>query len=202
VPPLAGVVVHESRRHGPVDLILRDEIPTHGVERAAVDAGAWAVNARAACGLLAAVVQQGLSTPERLRRTLDAAGRVAHRRQMMLALVDIEGGSQALSEIDLVMLCRRAGLPEPGRQRVRTDARGRRRYLDVEWRLPGGRRVILEVDGIHHLGVEQWYDDLLRQAEVSRPGRDWVVRIPASAIRLEPLRVVDILRRTLLTLAA
>jgi hypothetical protein len=194
-------VVHESRRHGRADIVFRDGLPTHAVERAAVDSGAWATNVRTACGVLPAVVQQGLSTPDRLRRALEAAGRVTHRKQMLLALVDIEGGSRALSEIDLVVLCRRAGLPEPARQSVRTDARGRRRYLDAEWRLPSGRRVVLEIDGVHHLGVEQWYDDLLRQAEVSKPGRDWVVRIPASAIRLEPQRVVDILRRTLLALA-
>ncbi|MFL6099384.1 MAG: hypothetical protein ACJ71T_05465 [Actinomycetales bacterium] len=116
-------------------------------------------------------------------------------------MLDIEGGSRALSEIDLVVLCRRAGIPMPERQRVRTDARGRRRYLDAEWRLPTGRRIVLEVDGVHHMAVEQWYDDLLRQAEVTEPGRDWVVRIPASALRLEPGRVVDILRRTLSALS-
>jgi hypothetical protein len=202
VPALEGVVVHESRRHTPADVARREGLPVHRVERAAVDAAAWSASVRTACGLLAAVVQQGLTTPERLIRTLDEAGRVSHRRPMLLALVDIGGGSRALSEIDLVRMCRTADLPEPARQRVRLDARGRRRYLDAEWSLPGGRRLMLEVDGVHHMDVSQWYDDLLRQAEVARPGRDWVVRIPATAARLEPERVVAILRRALASLAA
>jgi very-short-patch-repair endonuclease len=62
--------------------------------------------------------------------------------------------------------------------------------------------VFLEVDGVRHMAAGQWYHDLLRQAEVSRPGRDWVVRIPASALRLEPERVVRILQLAFLALAA
>jgi hypothetical protein len=202
VPAIDLLVVHESRRHRASDVCLRDGVPTHAVERAAVDAGAWSATVRSACGVLAAVVQQGLTTPARLLAALDTAGRVRHRSQMFHALCDIEGGSQAMSEIDLIRLCRRAGLREPARQRVRTDDRGRRRYLDAEWVLPGGRRVVLEVDGILHMEVGRWYDDLLRQSELAVPGRDWVLRIPASALRLEPERVVAILRRAFVSLAA
>ena len=61
---------------------------------------------------------------------------------------------------------------------------------------------MLEVDGVAHMEVQRWYDDLLRQSELAVPGRDWVVRIPASALRLEPERVIAILRRALASLAA
>jgi hypothetical protein len=202
VPTITGVVVHESRRHGPSDIWLRDGLPSHSVERAAIDAGAWAKTVRSACGLLAAVVQQGLTTPSRLLTALDGTGRVAHRKRMLHALADIEGGSRAMSEIDLVRLCRRAGLPEPVRQRVRRDVNGRRRYLDAEWDLGGGRTVSLEVDGIHHLDAGQWYDDLLRQSELVVPGGHRVIRIPALALRLEPERVLAILRRAIYAPAA
>jgi hypothetical protein len=197
VTPLPGLVVHESRRHGPADVVRRSGLPTHTVERAAVDAAAWSRSPRTAAGLLAAVVQQGLSQPDRLRLALDQAGRVGHRRRMFLALADIEGGAQALSEIDVGQLCREAGLPEPFRQRVRRDVTGRRRYLDAEWQLPDGSILVLEIDGIGHMEPGRWYDDLFRQAELDLDGRHRVIRLPASAARLEPERVVAVLARAL-----
>ena len=51
------------------------------------------------------------------------------------AIRDIRGGSEALSEIDLIRLCRRFGLQEPDRQVKRFDSHGRIRYLDAEWKL-------------------------------------------------------------------
>lgn len=108
-------------------------------------------------------------------------------------LDDLAGGSQAMSEVDLVRLCRRGGLPVPVRQGVRRDGAGRRRYLDAEWQLPDGRRVLLEVDGVGHLDPARWYDDLLRAAEVGRPG-EVVLRLPARALRTDEARVLALLR--------
>jgi hypothetical protein len=197
VPALPGVVVHESRRHGPADIAEYDGIPTHRLERAAVDAASWSGQVRTACGLMAAVVQQRLSQPERLRVAVDEAGRIRFRKQLFWALVDIEGGAEALSEIDIARLCRDAGLPEPVRQRVRLDVHGRRRYLDAEWDLPDGGVLILEIDGIGHMDPTRWYDDLMREAElvIDRPHR--VIRLPATAARLERARVQAVLARAL-----
>ncbi|MEJ5868414.1 hypothetical protein WDV85_11785 [Pseudokineococcus sp. 5B2Z-1] len=160
--PLPGSVHHVSRRCRDEDVVVRDALAVHRVERAAVDAAAWSPADRTAGGLLAAVVQQGLSTPARLGAALDVAGQVRRGAEMRAVLADLAGGSQAMSEVDLVRLCRRNGLPVPVRQAVRLDATGRRRYLDAEWRLPDGRRVLLEVDGVGHLDPARWYDDLLR----------------------------------------
>lgn len=193
----AGVVVHESRRHHPEAVVTRRGLPVHHVERAAIDAATWSSELRTASGVLAAVVQQRLTTASALRVTLDEAGRIRHRKALFLALADIEGGAQALSEIDVARLCRSARLPEPTRQRVRTDTRGRRRYLDAEWVLPTGDVVVLEIDGIGHMDPLRWYADLLREAELVIPGRHRVIRLPATAARLEPERVVAILRRAL-----
>lgn len=192
-----GIVVHESRRHTRADVHPIDGLPAHSVERATVDAAAWSGRVRTAGGLVAAVVRQGLSTPDRIRPVLDAAGAVRFRKALFLVLADIEGGAQAMSEIDLARLCRSAGLPEPRRQRVRRDTQGRRRYLDAEWTLPDGSVLAVEVDGVGHLELEQWYDDLMREAELVTPRRHRVIRIPASAVRHEPARVVAILRRAL-----
>ena len=51
----------------------------------------------------------------------------------------------------------------PGRQAVRRDRPGRRRYLDCEWDLADGRVVVLEVDGSHHVEVEHWEADMKRE---------------------------------------
>ncbi|MEJ5945876.1 hypothetical protein WDZ17_11285 [Pseudokineococcus basanitobsidens] len=197
-PSPDGVVHHVSRRCREEDVVLRSSMRVHRVERAAVDAASWTTAPRAAGGLLAAVVQQRLSTPARLQTALDGAGAVRHRRELASVLAELAGGSQAMSEVDLVRLCRRNGLPVPVRQAVREDGTGRRRYLDAEWALEGGRRLVLEVDGTGHLDPSRWYDDLLRAAETGDRG-DLLLRIPARALRLDEARVVAVLRRHLST---
>jgi len=180
----------------PAVVRLRRGLPVHDVPRAAVDAAGTCSTVRAAGGLVAAVVQQRLTTADRLRAELSGAGPVRHRAALRSVLEDVAGGAGSLAEVDLAVLCRRAGLSVPLRQAVREDATGRRRYLDAEWRRPDGRRVLLEVDGVGHLEEAQWYDDLLRAAEVSEPG-EVVLRLPARALRAEPARVVALLRRHL-----
>ena len=193
---LGPVVVHESRRHVPEHVVVRRGLALHVPERAAVDTGAWTTSDRTACGVLAAVVQQGLSTPARLLETLDQVGKVKRLRLMRATVADLAGGSQALSEIDLVRVCRRRGLPQPIRQQVRVDSRGRRRYLDAWWHLPNGRRLWVEIDGIGHLEVSRWYDDLLRAAEIQAApdGGEAPIRLPAAACRVDPDRIEAILR--------
>ena len=152
---------------------------------------------RAACGLLAASVQQRLLRPSALIDALQTAPRVRHRAQLLAATHDIAQGAQALSEIDFGRLCRRAGLPPPERQQVRRDRFGRRRYLDAEWvRRRDGRRVVAEVDGALHLIVQRWWDDQLRQNEVVIAG-DAVLRFPSVLVRCEQALVIDQLARML-----
>ena len=194
------LVIHESRRAHTEDIVRGEGPPVHRVERAAVDAAAWQPSWRTAAGLMAAVVQQELTTPDRLLEQLDTVGSVRHRATMRRALADIAGGADSLAEIDFARLCRSAGLPEPFRQVRRRDASGRWRYLDVEWRMPGGRLVV-EIDGIGHMERERWYDDLLRDAEIGTDRRTVRIRLPATAARHEPARVVAIVRRHLARLA-
>jgi hypothetical protein len=194
---VGAVTIHESRRHSADDVRVRDGLRLHSVERATVDSGAWSTRDRSACGVLAAVVQQRMTTADRLQAELDLAGHVRRRRLMGATLSDVAGGSQALSEIDFVRFCRRRGLPVPHRQAVRRDLSGRRRYLDVEWRLPDGRVFSLEIDGIGHLESAQWYDDLLRSAELVATGSAEPMRLPSTAVRVDPDRVERILRAVL-----
>ncbi len=191
------LTVHESRRLRDDHVVEAAGLPVHTVARAAVDAAAWQRSWRTASGLMAAVVQQRSATTDDLFTMLDEVGRVRHRKVMRLALADVVGGADSLAEIDLARLCRAAGLPEPTRQAVRRDARGRRRFLDVEWLLAGGRRFVVEVDGVGHMERDRWYDDLLRDAEIGADARTVRIRLPAMAARYEPGRVVAIVRRHL-----
>jgi hypothetical protein len=192
---MGPVTVHESRRHCEEDVVVRGGMRVHRVERGAVDGGAWSATDRAACGLLAAVVQQGLTTPDRLLSQLETVGHVRRRRLMQRVVQDVAGGSQSLSEIDFVRFCRRRGLPQPEQQAIRVDSRGRRRFLDAKWRLPDGGRLWVEIDGVGHMEVTRWYDDLMRAAEIRAAGaEDAPVRLPATACRVEPDRVEALLR--------
>lgn len=151
---------------------------------------------RPPCGLLAAGVQQGLVSPGELDSALTAAPKTRHRKALIAAVRDIAGGSQALSEIDFVRLCRAHGLPEPVRQLVRVDGAGLRRYLDASWRRADGRLVVVEIDGALHLSPRRWWQDQLRQNELMLADA-LVLRFPSVVVRTEPSLVIAHLRRAL-----
>ncbi len=197
VPTMRGVRVHESRRFIPERDVHPLRLPPRTrPARSAVDAAVWSRNSRTAVGWLAAVVQQRLARPEELATELQRAGRVRHRRLLEHAIADISSGAQALSEIDFARLCRRHHLPEPVRQAIRIEPSGRRRYLDAEWALRDGRRVVAEVDGAIHLLPRAYWDDMERGNELVLDGRI-VLRFAAYAVRAQPDRVADQLRRAL-----
>lgn len=150
LPRLPGLVVHESRR---LDL-GRDRdtrwfVPTVRPARAAIDAAAWTGPAETAVALLAATVQQRITTVEALRTELAAAGAVRHRKTMRLHLGDIAAGSETLGEIRAVRLLAAAGLPTPRRQ-IPYRRNGRLVRLDLEVDLPDGTVLVLEIDGPDH----------------------------------------------------
>lgn len=186
VPPLRGLVVHESRRFDPATDVHPARLPPRTrTARSGVDAGAWQRQPRRSAALLAAMVQQRMATTEQLMKELSKAGRVRHRKLMAFMLQDIAGGAHSLAELDVGKVCRRAGLCPPDRQRYRTDAHGRRRYLDCEWMLNDGRIIVLEVDGAQHISVQAWWRDLKRERGVVLSGRI-VLRCGSIELRLDP----------------
>lgn len=191
-----SVKVHESRRFGITDLHPGRRLPQVRIERAIVDAAAWSRSPRTACGLLAAGVQQRATTAARLRAELDGAGAIRHRRLLARALVDIEGGAQAMSEIDFLRFCRRHGFPRPMLQAVRLDRNGRRRYLDATFERRDGRLVRVEIDGALHLVVRTYWDDMVRGNELTI-GRETAIRFPSYVIHANDPVAVDQLRRAL-----
>jgi hypothetical protein len=187
------VVVHESRRLRPATFVVREGLPCTSVEQSGIDAAAWQPWPRFACALVAAVVQQRLSTAERLESELGRVGRVRHKAYLRLALLDIAGGAEALSELDLRQLCRRFSLVPPQQQRRRRGPDGRVRYLDADWRLPDGQLLTLEVDGAHHIEVKHWQSDMRRERAVVLTGRR-VLRATSFEVRAEPHLVAADLR--------
>ncbi|MGD0242715.1 MAG: DUF559 domain-containing protein [Streptosporangiaceae bacterium] len=84
-----------------------------------------------------------------------------------------------MSELDLTRLVRRYRLPEPDRQAPRRDSAGRRRWLDAVWE---AAKLIVEVDGIHHLDVAQYWADMDRDNDFTLDDYR-VLRFPAVAVR-------------------
>jgi len=171
--------------------------PLHLLAPALVVAAASFAEARPACGILAAAVQQRLLRASDLHTALAAAPRTRHRATLAAAVGDIAQGAHALSELDFVKLCRRHRLPPPRQQAIRLDSAGNRRFLDAEWYRYDGRRVVAEVDGAIHRTVTQWVADLLRQNELLI-GDDIVLRYPSIVVRTDEVYVATQLRRVLL----
>lgn len=172
---------------------LRDpdaDIPACRLEPAALLFAAEDRSRRTAQGILAAVVQQGLTTPGSLVDWIDMLRPLPKAPLLRRALEEISGGAQSLAEIDIARLCRRRRIAKPTRQVKRRDATGRVRYTDCEWRLRDGRTLVLEVDGSFHMDVEHWEEDIARQRALSTTD-SIIVRCTARELRDEPDRVAD-----------
>lgn len=167
----------------------RGDLPRMRVEPAALLFAAYDRSARTAQGLLAAVVQQRLTTAEDLLDEMTRLRPLRRAKSFRTALLDIAGGAHSLAELDVGRICRQFGLPQPRRQASRRDARGRQRYTDCEWVLPDGTVLVLEVDGGFHMEVGHWEDDLARQRRLAGAGR-LVVRCTARELRDDPHAVV------------
>lgn len=193
VTPLPGVHIHESRRLHPEWLVEGRGLPRTESARSAIDAAAWQPWPRLACAMMAAVVQQRICTAEELEQALGFVGRVRHKAYLRMAVADIAAGAESLGEIDVAALCRRFRLVQPARQVPRRDGSGATRYLDCEWITPGGRSVVLEVDGSHHLEVRHWADDMRRERSIVLSGST-VLRATVFEVRLNPAAIVADLR--------
>jgi hypothetical protein len=194
--PGVPVVLHETRVDPGVGRTGKQAPRRAAPERAAVDAASWHLRQRASAALLASVVQQRLTTPERLHSAWEAAGPIRRQRLIRLTIADIAGGAEALSEIDFVALCRKHRLGTVKGQRLRKDSAGRVRYLDGEIVAANGRQRSFEVDGSIHLQAETHWDDLYRLNDLVI-GQEMPLRFSGYGVRFEELRVADQLRRAL-----
>lgn len=162
-----------------------DDIVTDGIRRsrpavAAIRGALWARTDREATYLLAAVVQQGLASPEELGRQLLRIKRDRRRGLLSEVVNDLLDGARALGEIDFAKECRRRRLPQPDRQVLRKDNRNRY-FLDVYW---DDFDLVVEIDGIHHAWAENIVGDALRQNALTIT-KQTVLRLPLLGLRLD-----------------
>jgi hypothetical protein len=186
--PVEGVRFFRSRR--PFALLRS---PRLGISRAQLEPAilmwaAYDAPVRAAHGVLAASVQQRLTTADRLLEWVDQLQPLRRARAFKGTLADIAGGAQSGAEIVVRRMCRRFDLVLPHRQCPRYDRAGQRRWTDCEWDLADGGVLVLEVDGSFHLEVLQWGADLKRARSITTRTRI-VVRCSAYVLRHETAEV-------------
>lgn len=189
-----GIRFVRTRR--PIDLHRAAEsgIPRWTIESAILHFAAYQQSRRTAQGVVAAAVQQQLTTPAQLELVLRQLRPLRWAAMFRQAIGDIGGGSHSLAEMDVLRMCRSQGLRPPDRQVRRRDASGRLRFTDCEWRLKDGRVLVLEIDGAFHMDVEHWEDDIARQRGITDPNR-LVIRCTAREVRDEADRLGADLRR-------
>lgn len=175
-----GVDIRQSRRWAPSDT-GSGRLPCARVEVAAVRAALWARSDRQAALLLTMVVQQGLTTAEKLAVELLRIRRDKRRLFAHGVVNDLLGGVRSLGELDVVRECRRRGLPEPSKQVLRRTPNGTY-YLDLLWE---AWDLVVEVDGIQHSWASQIVGDAVRQNAMSIKGKT-VLRLPLLGLRVEP----------------
>jgi len=190
------VIVHQSRMLTEVDVHPLRRPKRTRIARSLVDAASWMATDLGAMAVLAAGVQQGRTRVTDLRSVLDRIETVRRRRLMYDVLGDIEGGAQALSELDFTRkVIRQFRLPEPNRQVGRRDSRNRQRWIDVIF---DDYKVAIEIDGAQHMEpLDQW-DDMERDNDLNIDGYR-VLRFPAWLIRRNPeyvaRKILEALRR-------
>lgn len=172
--------IRQTRRWSASDL-APSGIPRTNVAVAAVRAALWASSNRQAAYLLTLTVQQGLATPSQLGNEALRIRRDRRRTLLYAVINDLLDGARALGELDIARELRRRGLPQPERQVLRKDRRGRY-YLDLYW---PAHRLVVEIDGIHHTWAENVTADALRQNALVLDG-DRVLRLPLLGLRLQP----------------
>jgi very-short-patch-repair endonuclease len=191
--PSLPLVVHYSRLFGEDDIHPLRQPPRTRMARSLIDAAAWMGTIRGAQAVLAAGVQQRLVRIADLTEVVARNERLPRRAIIKNTLNDIAGGAQALSELDFTRLLRQYRLPEPDRQAQRPDSSGRRRWLDAVWEIA---KLIVEVDGIHHMDPAQYWADMDRDNDFTLGGYR-VLRFPAFAVRYNPGHVAGKIRDAL-----
>lgn len=192
------VRVHKSRRIDPYrDLDPAMAMPMTRAARSIVDAAAWSDSPRRACAILVAAVRQRVCTVPELNGELSVHGPRRHRRIMTTVLGDIEGGPDAMRNVDLPRLARQHGLPRPRDVAVRTDSDGRRRrFIDAEFTSRRGKSWLVQIDTAAQLIVGGYWSD-------STPPDDLIMTdesmlyFPSVDLYLNEIAVVSQLHRIL-----
>ena len=168
VPPSTTIKVSRHRLVPPVR--RPDGAPaTERADYAVVDAVQSARSWRYVADLVTLACQREVTTPSEIRNALNAHRRVRFRQLVKDLLVEVEGGSTTVLEVDAVRIVLRPhGLPTgsgQSRERTSTGAVFRDRVID-------GFGVVLEFDGRRgHSDPTSRLRDFRRDNEVAASGR-------------------------------
>jgi len=184
-----GVIVHRTSALPAHHVHHRARPPRTTLARSIVDAAAWADSDDDARALIAAAFQQRLVVDFELDDVLAVLTRTPRRALIRETMNFAKHGAHAISEVALVQICRKYGLPLPDQQ-----VRRQGRYLDAYWHR---WRLHVEVDGRWHTEVKAWWADMRRQNDLWIAG-DRVLRFPAWVVLHRPAEVAAQLRRALI----
>ncbi len=173
-----GIDVRQTRRLRAGD-VEQSGVPRTRPHVAGVRGALWARSDKQATLVLTMVVQQRMTTPERLGAELLSVRRDRRRLLVTAVVTDLLGGVRSLGEHEFAEMCRARGVPEPSRQVLREGA-GQRWYLDVCWEQWG---VVVEVDGIQHSWATHAVADALRHNAIAMD-RALVLRLPLLGLRV------------------
>lgn len=180
VPPMTSCVLHTAVCHE----TAAQNPDCVGVATAVLQALRWATSDAQAIFHATWAIQRGLVRMEDLQALARDIKTSPGSERMRRRLNYLRPGVDSLGEHYFDVECRKRGLPEPVRQRVRLDSNGCSRYMDAEFRV-AGRSLVVEVDGLHHLQTNVHHDDQWRANEVALQGVP-VLRVPVTALRMDP----------------
>ncbi len=176
--PVPGVDFFRSRRSLELLASPRPGIPRCRLEPAVLLWAGYEAPIRAAHGVIAAAVQQRLTTPDRLVEWLDLLQPLRRAKAFKRTLRFVDAGAHSGAELEIGRLCRRFEMPQPARQKRRKDRWGRPRWTDAEWDLADGHTIVLEVEGGFHMDVLEAAADARRSRRLTTRTRT-VVRCTA-----------------------
>lgn len=192
-PRVPGVDVRRSRLLGPQEVHPVRQPPVMRLTRATLDAASLARSTDDVRAMLCLPVQQRVLRVPELRTALLRLGPLPGRALILRTLADLELGAQSVHEQAFARLVRDGGLPEPDRQVLREHPGGRR-YLDVAWLTEDAH---VEIDGLAHMWVERWLDDMHRSNELEILRPQCRLRFPGHLLLEQGSLVLDQLRRAL-----
>jgi hypothetical protein len=178
----------------PAKVTRRAGLPLLAAAHALLRATSDLTDARSARTLACRALQQKAASPAAVRDALGPTPRWRFSAVVREAVEDFEGGIQSVPEKEFDELITRAGLPRPTRQR-KVRGKDGRYYLDTDWaeyNLGG------EVHGWQHWEFAHRESDNWRAADIVAGGRR-LIAFSSWAIRHEPDRVADVLRRALIS---
>jgi hypothetical protein len=163
---ISGVAVHLSRRCSAARHPTR-EPPQTRIEETVLDLVGNARSLDEALGWITKACGRRLTTTERLLAALGRRRRMRWRRQLLVALDDVQAGCHSLLELRYLRVVERAhGLPDGRRQAPRSRSGGRF-YEDVRYAAFG---VSVELDGRVAHGLDTRFRDFRRDNAAVQDG--------------------------------